>query len=250
LFEAILNLVKAIPAHRRQDLASPQGANVQLASLTLLRPRARRRLRSLVAPCLVGFSLAFGLTLAQAQTVVPIDQLMAPGPLPDVVQGSAAAPVTIVEYASMTCSHCAAFHEATWPALKAKYVDSGKVKFILREYPLDPLATAGFMLARCAGPDKRNAIVDLLYTQQNDWAFVPKPLEALAGLVKQAGISQGDFESCLKNQELYDQVNKTHDRATEQFKINGTPTFFVNGREMNGELAIAEFDKILEPLLK
>ena len=123
-----------------------------------------------------------------------VDQLMAPGPLPDLVQGSASAPVTIVEYASMTCTHCAAFHEETWPTLKAKYVDSGKVKFILREFPLDPLATAGFMLARCAGPDKRNAIVDLLYTQQKNWAFVDKPLDALAGLVKQAGISQSDFE--------------------------------------------------------
>ena len=220
------------------------------ASLPRLRSRARRRFLGLAAPCLVGLGLAFGLAPAQAQTVVPLDQLMAPGPLPDVVQGSASAPVTIVEYASMTCSHCAAFHEETWPALKAKYVDSGKVKFILREYPLDPLATAGFMLARCAGPDRRTAIVDLLYTQQKDWAFVPKPIEALAGLVKQAGISQGDFEACLKNQELYDQVNKIHDRAAEQFKVNATPTFFVNGREVNGELPIGEFDKILEPLLK
>jgi protein-disulfide isomerase len=204
----------------------------------------------LLAPSLIGLGLVLGLAPARAQTVVPIDQLMAPGPLPDVVQGSANAPVTIVEYASMTCSHCAAFHETTWPALKTKYVDSGKVKFILREYPLDPLATAGFMLARCAGPDRRTAIVDLLYTQQKDWAFVPKPIEALAGLVKQAGISQGDFETCLKNQELYDQVNKIHDRAAEQFKVNATPTFFVNGREVNGELPIEEFDKILEPLLK
>ena len=220
------------------------------ASLPRLRSRARRRFLSLAAPCLVGLGLALGLAPARAQTVVPLDQLMAPGPLPDVVLGSASAPVTIVEYASMTCSHCAAFHEETWPALKAKYVDSGKVKFILREYPLDPLATAGFMLARCAGPDRRTAIVDLLYTQQKNWAFVPKPLEALAGLVKQAGISQGDFDACLKNQELYDQVNKIHDRATEQFKVNATPTFFVNGREVNGELPIEEFDKILQPLLK
>jgi protein-disulfide isomerase len=220
-------------------------------SASLPRPsHARRRFLGLLAPGLIGLGLALGLASARAQTVVPIDQLMAPGPLPDVVQGSADAPVTIIEYASMTCSHCAAFHETTWPALKAKYVDSGKVKFILREYPLDPLATAGFMLARCAGPDRRNAIVDLLYTQQKNWAFVPKPIDALAALVKQAGISQGDFEACLKNQDLYDQVNKTHDRAAEQFKVNATPTFFVNGREMNGELPIEEFDKILQPLVK
>jgi len=150
----------------------------------------------------------------------------------------------------MTCSHCAAFHETTWPALKAKYVDTGKVKFILREFPLDPLAAAAFMLARCAGPDKRNAIVDLLYTQQSAWAFGDKPLEALAGLVKQAGVSQADFESCLKDQALYDQVNQTRARAAQAFKVSATPTFFVNGQEMNGELPLEAFDKVLEPLLK
>jgi protein-disulfide isomerase len=210
----------------------------------------RRRFLSLAAPCLVGLGLAFGLASAHGQTMVPVDQLMAPGPLPDLVQGSATAPVTIVEYASMTCTHCAAFHEETWPALKSKYIDSGKVKFILREYPLDPLATAGFMLARCAGPERRNAIVDLLYTQQKNWAFVEKPIDALAGLVKQAGVSQSDFQSCLQNQQLLDDVTKTHDRATELFKVNATPTFFINGREMNGELPIAEFEKVLDPLLK
>jgi protein-disulfide isomerase len=173
-----------------------------------------------------------------------------PALLASASQGSASAPVTIVEYASMTCTHCAAFHEETWPKLKAKYVDTGKVKFILREFPLDPLATAGFMLARCAGADKRNAIVDLLYTQQKNWAFVDKPIDALAALVKQAGISQADFETCLKNQGLYDQVNQTREGAAQKFKVNATPTFFVNGREMTGELPIEDFDKVLEPLLK
>jgi protein-disulfide isomerase len=198
----------------------------------------------------MALGLAFGSAPARAQAMVPIDQMMAPGALPDVVQGSASAPVTIIEYASMTCVHCAAFHEETWPKLKAKYVDTGKVKFILREFPLDGFATAGFMLARCAGPDKRNAIVDLLYTQQKSWAFVDKPIEALAAVVKQAGISQADFEACLTNQELLTQVNQTRDRANQKFKVNSTPTFFVNGREMNGELPIEDFDKVLEPLLK
>ena len=211
--------------------------------------RARRRFLGFAAVGLValGFSLGAG---ARAQTMFPIDQLMAPGPLPDMALGSADAKVTIIEYASMTCSHCAAFHETTWPALKAKYVDTGKVKFILREFPLDPLAAAAFMLARCAGPDKRNAIVDMLYTQQSAWAFGDKPLEALAGLVKQAGVSQADFESCLKDQALYDQVNQTRERAAQAFKVSATPTFFVNGEEMNGELPIDAFDKVLEPLLK
>jgi protein-disulfide isomerase len=119
-------------------------------------------------------------TSAFAQTNVPMDQLMAPGALPDVVEGKADGRVTMVEYASMTWVHCAAFYADTWPALKKKYVDAGKAKFILREFPLDPLAAAAFMLARCAGPDRRDAIVDLLFTEQKQWAFVDKPLEALA----------------------------------------------------------------------
>jgi protein-disulfide isomerase len=219
---------------------------LKTASPSSLASNARRRFLGAAASCLV----AFGAGAASAQTMFPLDQLMAPGPLPDMTQGSAAAPVTIIEYASMTCTHCAAFHETTWPALKTKYVDTGKVKFVLREFPLDPLATAAFMVARCAGPDKRNAIVDLLYTRQTARAFGDKPLEALAGLVKQAGVSQADFETCLKNQALYDQVNQIRNRAADAFKVNATPTFFVNGQQMNGELPIEAFDKVLEPLLK
>ena len=181
---------------------------------------------------------------------VPVDQLMAPNALPDVVVGKADAPVTIVEYASMTCSHCAAFHEDTYPALKSKYIDTGKVKFMLREFPLDPLATAGFMLARCAGDDKRTAVVDLLFSQQKNWAFVEKPIEALSKLVKQAGITQDKFESCLKDQGLYDKVNEVRERGAEKFGVNATPTFFINGKRQNGEISPAELDKLLDPLLK
>ena len=106
-----------------------------------------------------GFrALAAGPALAQAATTtVPIADLMAPPPLPDAWMGSPTAPVTIIEYASMTCTHCAAFHAESWPTLKSKYIDTGKVRFVLREFPLDPLATAAFMLARCVDPDKRNA---------------------------------------------------------------------------------------------
>jgi protein-disulfide isomerase len=187
---------------------------------------------------------------AEPPVMAPIDQLMGIGPLPDLVQGSGAAPVTIIEYASMTCTHCAAFHETTWPELKAKYVDTGRAKFILREFPLDPLATAGFMLARCAGPDKRNILVDTLFTQQKTWAFVDRPIEPLLALVKQIGMTQTDFETCLKNQDLYEQVNQSRERAAEAFNVDSTPTFFVNGRKLSGELAIADFDRVIDPLPK
>jgi protein-disulfide isomerase len=185
-----------------------------------------------------------------APTMVPIDQLMAPAALPDLPQGAPDAPVTIIEYGSTTCTHCAAFHDNVFPTLKTKYIDPGKVKFIFREFPLDPLATGSFMLARCAGADKRNALIDTLFTRQKTWAFVDKPIDALLDLVKQSGMSQVDFETCLKNQELMDQVSQTRDRAAEKFNVDATPTFFVNGRKLTGDQPIAEFDKVLEPLLK
>ena len=210
----------------------------------------RRGFAAFAAACLIGFGLAFAAGPARADAMVPVGQLMAPGALPDIPQGAQNAPVTIIEYASMTCTHCAAFQKETWPKLKEKYVDSGKVRYILREFPLDPLATAAFMLARCDGPEKRNALVDLLYAQQKDWAFVDKPLDALAATVKQAGVTQADFEKCLKDQDLLTKVNQTRERAAKAFKVGATPTFFVNGRQMQGELPIEDFDKVIEPLLK
>ncbi|MCR4521328.1 MULTISPECIES: DsbA family protein [Bosea] len=180
---------------------------------------------------------------ARAQTKLPDA-----GPLGDVWLGSADAKVTIVEYASLTCSHCATFHSATWPELKKKYIDTGKVRFTLREFPLDPLATAGFMLARCNGNDKYIPMTDLLFAQQRNWAFTDKPVDALSALVKQAGFTQESFEACLKRQDIYDAVTVVKDGGAKA-GVDSTPTFFINGQKRSGALTIAEFDKILEPLL-
>ncbi len=184
---------------------------------------------------------------ANATSKVPQDELMASEALPDVVQGKADAPVTMIEYASMTCTHCAHFHETTYPTLIKNYVDTGKVRFILREFPLDPLATAGFMLARCEGADKRTAVVDLLFDQQKNWAFVDKPLEALEGILKQTGMTKDQFEGCLKDQKLYDQVNEVRDRGAQKFGVSATPTFYVNGQKVSGELDPANLAKLLDP---
>ena len=184
-----------------------------------------------------------GGTAARAQTKLPDA-----GPLGDVWLGSADAKVSIVEYASLTCSHCATFHSATWPELKKKYIDTGKVRFTLREFPLDPLATAGFMLARCNGNDKYIPMTDLLFAQQRNWAFTDKPVDALSSLVKQAGFTQESFEACLKRQDIYDAVTVVKDGGAKA-GVDSTPTFFINGQKRSGALTIAEFDKILEPLL-
>ena len=194
-----------------------------------------------------AFTPALAPVVAPVVTV-SVDQLMSIGPLPDLVQGSPSAPITIIEYASMTCAHCAAFHDTTWVELKSKYIDTGRAKFILREFPLDPLATAAFMLGRCAGPDKRNLLIDNLFAQQKTWAFVDKPIEPLLAMVKTVGFSQTDFETCLRNEDLYEQVSQSRERAAEAFNIDSTPTFFVNGRKLTGELAIVDFDRAVDAL--
>jgi protein-disulfide isomerase len=209
--------------------------------------------RDLVKFAAVGSVLVaiqpFGLRPALAQNAkVDVEQLMADEALPDVVEGQANAPVTVVEYASMTCSHCAAFANNVYPTLKSKYIDTGKVKYILREFPLDPLATAGFMLARCSG-DKREAMTALLFAQQKNWAFVDKPLDGLSNIVKQTGMSQESFEKCLKDQALYDKVNMVRDRGAEKFGVNATPTFFINGKRVSGEMTVDQLDKEITPLL-
>jgi len=185
---------------------------------------------------------------ALAQNVARADLAVA-GPLGDVTLGPADAKVTIIEYASLTCSHCAAFHKETWPELKKRYIDTGKVRFTLREFPLDPLATAGFMLARCDGEGKYYPITDLLFDQQRNWAFTDKPLDALRAMMRQAGFSQEKFDACLKDQKLYDAVNAVKNRGMEQFKVDSTPTFFINGQRHPGNLSIDELEKIIKPIL-
>lgn len=186
---------------------------------------------------------------AQKATTTPNAELMAPPPLPDMWMGSAAAPVTVIEYASMDCSHCAAFHAETWPTLKSKYIDTGKVRFVLREFPLDPLAAAAFMLARCEGPDKRNAVVDLLFDQQQSWAYTDKPLEALRNALRLTGMNQAQFDTCLKDQKLQDQVYAVSDRGSKTFGVTATPTFFVNGEKVIGEVTEQSLAKLLDPLV-
>jgi protein-disulfide isomerase len=207
--------------------------------------------RHLLAVAAAGAVLASpaGRLAALAQSDPATAELMAEGALKDLWIGKPDAPVTIIEYASMTCSHCATFHVATWPALKSKYIDTGKVRFALREFPLDPLALAAFMLARCAGDGRREAVVELLFARQREW-LVEKPVAALMGVVKEAGFTQESFESCLKNQQLYDAVSQTRDRASQKFGINSTPTFFINGKRQTGAITVDELDKLLAPFLK
>jgi protein-disulfide isomerase len=211
-------------------------------------PNRRRFVQGLTLTAAAALSFAGYPRDASAQTISPLE-LGVQGPLGDVVLGNPDAKATVIEYASLTCSHCANFHEKTWPELKAKYIDTGKIRFILREFPLDPLATAGFMLARCLGNEKYYPVVDLLFNTQKTWAFSEKPVDALSTLMKQAGYSQESFEACLKNQKIYEAVNEVRDRGAKTFGVTSTPTFFVNGQMHKGALGMEDFDKLLAPIV-
>jgi protein-disulfide isomerase len=213
--------------------------------------RSARKALGIILALAVGGLFAAELCSAQAQSVtIPMEKLNAPQALPDIVQGKADAPVSIIEYASMTCPHCARFHAETYPTLRDKYINTGKVRFVLREFPLDPRAAAAFMLARCSGDgDKRTAVIDLLFNAQESWAYSDTPLDALANLMKQTGMSSKEFEACLNDQKLYNKVVKERDDAGKDFSIDATPTFFINGVKYSGEMSVPALSKILDPLV-
>jgi len=175
-----------------------------------------------------------------------VAELMAPGPLEDIVMGKPDAPVTIVEYASMTCPHCAQFHTAVLPQLKAKYIDNGQVKLILREFPLDGLAVAAFMLARCAGPDRYYPMVGALFETQGTWA-VPgtEGKDKLLLIARQAGFSKEKFDQCLADKDLFNKIVAVRQQANEKFQVDSTPSFFVNGKRMKGDHQLKDFDAAL-----
>ena len=178
---------------------------------------------------------------------VDMAKLLEEGALPEKVMGEADAPVTIVEYASMTCGHCANFHKNTLPAIKKNYIDTGKARLVLREFPFDPRAEAGFMLARCAD-DKYFAMVDVLFQQQQSWVPVENAQAALLQIAKLAGFSQESFEACLTDQKLLEDVRAVRARGAEDFGVDATPTFFINGNKYSGALTVDEMSAIIDSM--
>ena len=149
----------------------------------------------------------------------------------------------------MTCPHCAHFSTATFPELQKRYIDTGKVRFIFREFPFDALAAAGFMLARCAGKDKFMPVVETLFAKQSEW-MVQKPVPALMEIAKQFGFTQVSFDKCLANQQVLNGIQDVRDRAAEKLGVNSTPTFFVNGKKLVGDQSIDAMAKEIDPYLK
>jgi len=171
-----------------------------------------------------------------------------PQPLPgDRVLGKADAPVTIFEYASLTCPHCADFDEHTLPKLKADWIDTGKARLIFRDFPLDQAAVRAAQLARCAPPEQFYALVDALFHSQNNWGTgkIDKVEGSLAKLAKVAGMSDEQFAACMKDEDAQKHVLDSRLEAEQQYKVSSTPTFFINGTRIEGAQPYAQFEKVL-----
>ena len=179
--------------------------------------------------------------VADAQTVLQITQ-------DDRVLGDPAAPITIIEYASLTCPHCARFANDVLPELKREWIDTGKAKLVLRDFPLDEPALRAAMIARCAPPGRFYAFAETFFASQEKWALTKDYREALARLAKLGGMGKDEFEACLKNTTLETQIVEQRLAASQQLDVTSTPTFFINGSKFSGAPTAEEFNRVLSNL--
>ena len=204
---------------------------------------------ALVCAAALAAAPALAVTTPQPDRTVDMAKVLAPGPLPELSVGSPNG-VPVVEYGSLTCPHCAVFSRETFPQLKKEYIDTGKVRFIFREFARNTLDVAGFVLARCLGDDKTFAADELLFAEQDKWAFADKPLEPLIEAMRPTGMTQAQATECLKNQKLADGIVAITKKATDEIHLTGTPTFVIDGKVYGGELTIDQLRAILDPLVK
>jgi protein-disulfide isomerase len=167
----------------------------------------------------------------------------------DVVLGDDNAPVTLIEYASLSCGHCAKFSNDVFPELKTKYIDTGKVKFILRDFPLNASALHGSILARCAGKDKYYDVVHTLFAEQEKWAFDQDFMSDLAAYGKQYGVTQEQFDTCIADKQLQEKIMARMQDGSEKFAINSTPSFVLNGEKTESLNSVARLTKALDAAL-
>ncbi|WP_341911941.1 DsbA family protein [Ferrovibrio terrae] len=170
--------------------------------------------------------------------------------LQDMVLGKADAPITIIEYASLTCPHCASLHANVLPAIKTEYIDTGKVKLIYRDFPLDQLAFAGAVLARCGGPDKYFTYLNVLFAQQRQWSTAADPKAALVQIGRLGGVSAEQFDKCLADKPLGDYILNSRLEGTQKHNVSSTPTLIINGKTETGVPSLDELRKKLDALAK
>jgi protein-disulfide isomerase len=192
----------------------------------------------------------YGLGTAQAQEGTTKDVAkLAEVALPDRVLGAEEATVTVIEYASPTCPHCAAFHNTVYPAFKAEYIDTGKVKFILRPFVRNVLDAVVFLLAEAAGEDQYHAVIETYFRTHEQWSTSDTPRDAILEIAKQLGFTDQTFDAALTNQELFTAMETMRQQALDEFKLEGTPTFYVNGKQLTGDKTLEELKAEIDPLL-
>jgi protein-disulfide isomerase len=187
---------------------------------------------------------------AQDATDAASKMLAAASPLGDRALGRADAPVVMVEYASATCPHCAEFHEKVLPLIKTEYIDTGKVRFIFREFPLDNLAMGAFMLARCVPDGKYFATIDTMFRRQQTWSKTGNPADELFRIMQLSGMDKPAFEACLKREDLSKAIFESSKKAAKDFGIKGTPAIFVNGQMIDGHKEMTEVKAAIDAAIK
>jgi len=163
----------------------------------------------------------------------------------DMVFGQANAPVTMIEYYSLNCPHCAAFHKQVFPALKAKYIDSGQMRFVFRDFPLSWAAVEAAVLSQCAGPERYLAVQDALFASIRQWSAAEPSLLAIAEIVETVGVTRAELKQCVAEGALEKQVLESFEFAKEELGVDATPTFFINGEKHVGGISLERLAEIL-----
>ncbi len=169
--------------------------------------------------------------------------------LPDHPLGAENAPVTVIEYASPTCPHCAAFHTSVLPTLETEYIETGKVRFLLRPFLRNVLDAAVFMLAEAAGDDMFHTVIATYFRTHSQWAASNRPRDELLAIAKQLGFTDASFDEALKDTELLKGLEAVSDQARDEFNLEGTPTFYINGKQLTGGKTVEQMRAEIDPLV-
>src|SRR5688572_20058442 len=214
-----------------------------------MRPRlARASLLVAIAAALLGCgggSAGPTPPIDKATYVPPAGELLAPGPLGERAMGKPTAPVTVIEYVSLTCPHCAQFQKDLFPRMKKEFIDTGKVRYIVREFPIGHTSGTAAIINRCAPEDKYFFLLNQFLTRQPEWVSQGVRPDAIYAVAKSSGMSRETFDKCLSNQTIISGLTEVKQRG-RQFGVIGTPTFFINGRKAQGEVTFDEIKSMIE----
>jgi len=195
----------------------------------------------------LGLSACGGAAGPAAETAMPLkDQILEPGPLGEREYGNPNAPVTIIEYVSLTCPHCRNYHAKVFPQVKRQYVDTGKVRYIIREFPIGRTAGTAAIVTRCAPKGKHLSLTEAYLSRQREWVSQEVREDAIYAVAKSSGMSRAEFDKCLTNQGIIDGLAEVKQRG-RKYGVIGTPSLFINGQKLQGEVTFEEVKALIQP---